>query len=355
MALPKHLLRGTGFLLLSLLGLPAAAHNDSGYYHDKQSLPAQSDWMLALDNQQPLITLSLPGTHDSGATKGGPVAATQTLSIRQQLDAGIRFLDIRLRATGDSFAIHHGLVFQDLMFGDVLDDVRDFLAQHPGETVLMRVKDEYKAQSDSQPFVDIFQDYFTRYRELIAVPDSLNVPLSQVRGKLVFLTDFAGGNSFGLAHSPATFAIQDDYKQSSAWGLYTKWGKVKAQFELANKTPGQMHINYLSATGGSFPYFFASGHIDSRTDASRLPTGVMTWNKGIYPDLPRAGCVARVCNVVFEGINTLAKDYLDGPAGLTQVGIVMADFPGAGLIQSVIEVNARQAAQGGWRRQASGR
>jgi 1-phosphatidylinositol phosphodiesterase len=351
----KHLLRCTGLVLLSLLGLPAAAHNDSGYYHDKQSLPAQGDWMLALNNQQPLSTLSLPGTHDSGATKGGPAAATQTLSIRQQLDAGIRFLDIRLRAKGDVFAIHHGFVFQELMFDDVLDDVREFLAQHPGETVLMRVKDEYKAESGSQPFVDIFRGYFARYRELIAVPDSLNVPLSEVRGKVVFLTDFAGGTGFGLAHSPATFTIQDDYKQSSVWGLYSKWTKVRSQFELANNTPKQMHINYLSATGGSFPYFFASGHIDSRTNASRLPTGVMSWNKGLYPDLPRVSCVLGVCNIVFEGINILAKNYLNGPKALTQVGIVVADFPGAGLIQSVIEVNTRQAAQGGWQRQAGGR
>ncbi|MCU1719486.1 phosphatidylinositol-specific phospholipase C [Pseudomonas sp. 5P_3.1_Bac2] len=354
MTLPKPTSRRCGLLLLLMCCLPAFAHNDPGYFHDSSDLPAQSDWMLAFDNNQPLRTFSLPGSHDSGATVGGPIVATQTLSIRQQLEAGVRFLDIRLRATGDSLAIHHSLVFQKLMFGDVLNAVQDFLAGHPGETVLMRVKEEYKAQSGSQPFVQIFHRYFERYRPMIAVPASLDVPLGQVRGKLVLLIDFAGGNDMGIAYSSATLAIQDDYQMKTNWSLYAKWLKVKNHLLAAQQNPRQMHINYLSASGGSFPYFVASGHSDSRTGAPRLLTGLVTLKATRYPDFPRVGCLGALCSIAFEGTNILTKDYLNGHVELTQVGIVVADFPGAGLIQSVIALNLRLAAQGGWQRHARG-
>ena len=62
-------------------------------------------------------------------------------------------MDIRARHVNDVFAIHHGLVFQHAFFGtDVMEPVIGFLAQHPTETVLMRVKEEYTEENNTRTF-----------------------------------------------------------------------------------------------------------------------------------------------------------------------------------------------------------
>src|SRR5687767_170537 len=67
-------------------------------------------WMGALYDNVLVSQISIPGTHDSGA-RFEPFPGTakcQNLTISQQLDAGIRFLDIRNRHIDNAFAIHHG-------------------------------------------------------------------------------------------------------------------------------------------------------------------------------------------------------------------------------------------------------
>ncbi len=118
-------------------------------------------WMAAHGDGTELTRLTIPGTHDSGARFGGPWSECQNTTVAQQLDSGIRFLDVRCRVTGGSFAIHHGASYQNAMFGDVLVACRDFLAAHPSETVLMRVKQEYSEESDAT-FRAVFDDYLDR-------------------------------------------------------------------------------------------------------------------------------------------------------------------------------------------------
>ncbi len=61
-------------------------------------------WREKIDPQTALTSLTIPGTHDSGAN-GGPLIECQSWSIREQLDAGIRFLDVRCRHIQNTFAI----------------------------------------------------------------------------------------------------------------------------------------------------------------------------------------------------------------------------------------------------------
>ncbi|GKS68582.1 hypothetical protein W03_05860 [Nitrosomonas sp. PY1] len=124
---------------------------------------ATSDWMGRLPDSTELRDISIPGTHDSGARFGGEACETQYWTIAQQLEAGIRYLDIRNRRTKTSFAIHHGLCYQNMMFGDVLNQIRDFLRVHPGETILMRVKEEYTPEDGSSSFSDIWDGYMRNY------------------------------------------------------------------------------------------------------------------------------------------------------------------------------------------------
>lgn len=62
------------------------------------------------------------------------------LSVAQQLDYGVRFLDIRLRNVDDVFQIYHGVFAQFLSFDDVLHAASDFLSANSGESILMNIQ-----------------------------------------------------------------------------------------------------------------------------------------------------------------------------------------------------------------------
>ncbi|HWR47487.1 MAG TPA: hypothetical protein VN327_07745, partial [Pseudonocardiaceae bacterium] len=67
--------------------------------------------MRDIPGDTPVTELSIPGTHNSGCI-GGPfgLAQTQDLDLSDQLNAGIRFLDIRLAHYQDNLFVHHDVV-----------------------------------------------------------------------------------------------------------------------------------------------------------------------------------------------------------------------------------------------------
>lgn len=106
------------------------------------------NWMSQVLGSKKLSELNIPGTHESCARYGGPLAACQTLSLQEQLEAGIRFIDIRCRHIGDGngndiFTIHHDVFYQNLTFGTGVRDVCiDFLKKNPTECIVMSIKEE---------------------------------------------------------------------------------------------------------------------------------------------------------------------------------------------------------------------
>ncbi|WP_107055315.1 phosphatidylinositol-specific phospholipase C [Streptomyces sp. NRRL S-1824] len=283
----------TGALALSATALvgtepaTAAAH--------RAALTTQ-DWMAGLADAAPVQRLTIPGTHDSGARYGGPWTECQKTTVAEQLGSGIRFLDVRCRITGDSFAIHHGASYQNLMFGDVLGACWDFLAEHPTETVLMRVKQEYSEESDAE-FRRIFDLYLDAkgWRPLFRI-DSALPALGEARGKVVLLADNGGLPGVRYA-DPALFDIQDDYMAEP----FAKYPKIESQFRRAAQQPGKLFMNYVST-------------------AALMPP---RWNA--------------------DRLNPQVQSFLDGSeaSGWTGLGIVPLDFPATrpGLVASLIRHN----------------
>ncbi|MCX4970318.1 phosphatidylinositol-specific phospholipase C [Streptomyces sp. NBC_00654] len=254
------------------------------------------DWMGSIPDATALQRLTIPGSHDSGARYGGPWTECQNTTIAEQLNSGIRFLDVRCRITGDSFAIHHGASFQNLMFGDVLGACWDFLAERPGETVLMRVKQEYSEESDAA-FRRVFDLYLDTkgWRPLFRL-DSTLPTLGEARGKVVLLADNGGLPGVRYA-DPQVFDIQDDYMAEP----FGKYPKIEAQFRKAAEQPGKLFMNYVST-------------------AALMPP---RWNA--------------------DRLNPQVHSFLDGSgtAGWTGLGIVPLDFPAtrSGLVESLIRHN----------------
>ncbi|WP_405497446.1 phosphatidylinositol-specific phospholipase C [Streptomyces sp. NBC_00096] len=325
---------------------PALADHTAGYSHDGSTGLTSTDWMARLPGSTLLSEISIPGTHDSGASLfGGDIAFTQSMDLATQLQSGIRAWDIRLGESSGRLEIYHGIARQGQDFqNDVLGATDAFLQAHPSETILMRVAQE-QTTSDFAGRV---------HSHLSADPHvyrgtSDNPPLSDVRGKIVILQDFSSPIREGIAWANSAWSVQDDYTMSNNWDLARKWHNVAAQLDAASAGPGtKVYVNFLSASGGSFPYFVASGHSSPGTGAPNLLTG---WTRGIInscgwsssciPEYPGVNCFWGTCSVAFQGVNVLAMQKMDATPGVHhRYGIVYADFPGAGLIRDIINSNA---------------
>ena len=316
-------------------------HSHSGYSHDKEAKTSNPKWMEKIPDTTKVSQLSIPGTHDTMAFYGGDAVQCQTMSLENQLESGVRVLDIRCRHIADVFAIHHGAFFQNTFFGDVLNIAIDFLQKNPSETVMMRVKEEYKPENNTRTFEETFRDgYWNSYKKYCWQPSGTdnNPSLGELRGKIVILQNFSAAETYGIEYD--SFSIQDEYNLGTNWDLYSKWEEVKKQLAKANSgSSGVKYMNYLSGSGGSFPYFVASGHSSPGTNAPRLATGRTTpgW-KNSWPDFPRVNCFLGICTIAFEGTNILTTNWIDS-AYNNHVGIVMSDFPGPGLINNIIRLN----------------
>lgn len=351
---PGNHMIGLGCLLYCLAS-PVFAHPDYSYAHEADDdFTDKSSWMKSIRDEVKLSELALPGTHDSATFDVNlypvvdDIVSTQTLNFDQQLKYGIRVFDLRIRRTSHSFALHHGPVFLDKMFGSALGSIEAFLQANPTETVLFRLKEEHTANTNvTQSLAQIFDSYMQRYASVYLKSPRNTVTLGEARGKFIVLSNISSLNPYGLNY--ANFDIQDDYSLTTNWELHEKYQKVRRQLlRAAAGSSDTFYVNYLSGSGGSYPYFVASGHASSATDAARLSTGLVDFGDGDwYPLFPRTTCFLGMCTISFEGTNTLARDDikgLNGPAPTKRtVGIIMADFPGESLIANIIANNHHPA------------
>ena len=327
-------------LLLGAVALTPTvyAHNNGGYSHDYSAVANNPDWMARVSGANKVSELSLPGTHDTMSIKSGDIWQNQTMTLSQQLKSGLRVFGMRTRHINDGFRMHHGMIAQDTYFNEVLADIESFLAAHPSETVLFRLRSEHSSENNTRSYEETLKSYLANTtRRYTGASD--NPTLDEIRGKFVILQEF-GGADYGIPYSGLD--KQDDYSMGTNWDLYDKWTSVKNHINKAkNGSRDTIYMNFLSGAGGSFPYFVASGHSSPGTSAARLSTGLTTpgWNSS-YPDFPRTTCFIGICTISFEGTNVLTANYIAN-GGFT--GIVMADFPGARLIENVINLNEKSS------------
>lgn len=270
------------------------------YYSEERSMKNRSDWMSKISDAALIRKISIPGTHDSGALYGGPTGflaspyvVTQSMSIRNQLNAGIRFLDIRCRHYTDQLPIHHGEVYQKITFRNVLQSVTEFLTAYKSETVLMRIKEEYKSDGNTRSFSDTLRAYLSAFNSFIWTTSNglANPTLKEVRGKIVILYDFETNYTFGLDFKNS-FTIQDEYKAN----IIDKKNYILNTLNSAKK---DSVINFLSAQGR-----FGQSINDNAIESNFF---------------------------VFDYCQKNNPKY---------VGIVPADFPGQELIYQIIKSNS---------------
>ena len=290
-----------------------------------------SSWLSAIKNEALVAKLSLPGTHDAGAYKhGGSMAITQDLTIEQQLEAGIRAMDIRLVAVNnDHLEIYHGVVAQELNFEyDVLAKVIQFLNANPSETVVITLRKEQDDKNSPRGYIAILREILEKpqYQPYIAQNFTANATLGQLRGKILFLSrdnigqPFIGGQILGWAdntafsrniigniNASATVHVEDYYKVSSLFS-----GSINFKINEVTK-----NLSLASGAVSNTDWFitFTSG------------TGVFA-----HP------------NAVAARVNKPVADYITNNS-LQSCGIVLMDFAGwndsKALTRAIIDCNFR--------------
>lgn len=269
------------------------------------------DWMANLSDDTSLNSLTIPGTHDSGALHSiADVAGKcQTLSVKQQLKAGVRFLDIRLRLVNNQLRVVHSFVDQMTDFDDVLCDIVSFVANHPSEFLLVSIKEDNSPQKSDKAFEEVLEEMLLAHDE-VSTLQSLPQTVGEARGKIHVIARYYNA-SIGL---PCYFGWQDDtsfvldgiYVQDN-YNVPTveeKLSDVHNAYQVALAKQHALVLNYTSC-------YLAEG----------FPP--------IYAGLPAH-------DVNADTQETMSTQYGNGP-----LGVVVCDFVTTKLADAIIGRNFR--------------
>jgi hypothetical protein len=163
---------------------------DTIFNYNSASPLAPQDWMGSISDQKKISEITIPGTHDSCAYNASRISKCQNLTLQQQLEAGIRFIDIRCRQFHDKFELHHGAEYLHLNFDDVLKTCRDFLNGHKRECIIMSVKEEHDAAGNKKTFEEVFDEYVQSDPNLWSLGNTIPTLSDKIRGRIVLLRRF---------------------------------------------------------------------------------------------------------------------------------------------------------------------
>jgi hypothetical protein len=297
-------------------------------------IPSES-WMDHVPDGTAMSNLSIPGTHDSCAVSIWPFVPTQTMPVVQQLDAGVRFLDLRCRLNKDVLYMYHGIYYLQLTLEQVLHDIYGWLDRHPREALVVMIKQEGDTVDSTMHFdqaVALHTQAYPAYWYL----DDRTPTLKEVRRKMILLRRYDApskpigidvsawtedGSRFDILNpSGVKLTAQDHWDLTQGRTLAecvdAKWKVVAPLLDDASNgsQPDRWYLNYTSAVAkGTYI-------------AEPRPIAVGTWDLWIYT----------------PGVNSLLRDHLTKKR-TARYGIVIMDFPEApadDLIESIYQANS---------------
>ena len=252
---------------------------------------AATDWMAEVSDDTFLSSVTVPGTHDSGTAYIFPsfFLQCQSLGFYEQLNAGYRYLDIRLaldesEESGTKLKFIHAFgtckkessflqLFSDTLYlEDALDDVYTFLDEHPTETIIFSVKAENK-EDDLSVFEDTFFQILDQHPEKWYTQNAIP-SMGDVRGKIVLVTRFDDVNGEGEGRMGLPFHwsqqdnteavvdtqevvmvndtnqlwVQDRYK----YNVETKWDAIVESLENCQAGDETFSLNFCSTAGNGY-------------------------------------------------------------------------------------------------------
>jgi len=260
-------------------------------------------WMRGIPDDKPVTELFIPGSHDTMSFgSGASFVQTQVLSLDKQLTAGVRAFDIRVKHDGDNLMICHGAFDLGFVFADVVKIFEEFLEQNPSEMLAVSL-----SCSGCPPCGEHSKDYHEALMETFGKPDIWGWPnpwptLGEMRGRILLAS--RGRHYLGSA---APQAVQNNYKESD----HKKFLQGMIEFAKQERTPGVLHCNWLNAVGLN----------DDDVMANVTSAFTLDWAKS------PAACAYQINEGCLNHMGTFLPQ------------IFYIDFPGAGLIKSIIARN----------------
>ena len=284
------------------------------------------NWMAALSDTVKVCRVSIPGTHDSGtAGVRFPMkhyARTQTMSLAEQWDAGIRFFDLRPKLEGGELKIYHGLANCHITFNEALLILKQKLVENPTEFCIVMTN----SAGGGQVAVDMTMEQICSVIPAGMLADfKTDMTVADARGRILFMhrnTPSAGVNYPGVVTrgwpgngtSRKVRIVSSIGESAVLWAqdYFTSVSNDKDAF-LTGKW-NNMH-SLLSAFSESENAIWCINHTSGYTG-----TGVKT-------NIKRCS----------DSINRQLFDYLKTHNG--PIGIIPMDFPGQELIDAIIRTN----------------
>ena len=246
------------------LGLPISVLGVFGLYGSVSPKVPESkagDWLGQMSDLTRIKDISMPGSHDTMAlySIGDLAGRCQSLSLASQLDAGVRFLDIRLQNQNDNLKAVHGIVDEKEKFPAIVNTIDTFLTEHPTEFLIVSIKEEEKPKGGTKDFETLVVDSLT---EKWYTGNVMPATLGEVRGKAILLSRYAD-SKFGVPayegwQDSASFSlpnlihVQDEYKVND---IQVKKDAIKKCLDWTNSIVSilsPIDLNFFSAYRTSY-------------------------------------------------------------------------------------------------------
>lgn len=230
-----------------------------------------TDWMRNLKDDVLLSEINIPGTHDSAAIHSGwihTMYACHNQSVTKQLNAGIRLLDVRIKIkqgkSGIEFMTCHGNFggsaglneYQSL--SSFLDECKDFLRIHSGETIIMSLKIDDDEVKEPETALPELKKLLAQYPVRDGNRKDLGT-LKDARGKIILFNRINQDKAFGYPitwdnNTRGSYAdisevktyVQDYWNVGADFNADENKGKLVID-TMKHKRKGEVVLNYASA------------------------------------------------------------------------------------------------------------
>ena len=210
-----------------------------------------ADWMASLDNNASVREVNMPGSHDTMAlySIGDLAGQCQSLPLKDQLNLGVRFLDIRLKEDHNKLKAVHGIVDQKASFDSITKTVEEFINKHPQEFIIMSIKEEANASNSDISFEDSLKAYLTS--DIYLKGNDISEKVGDVRGKVLLLSRYSGSTigipAFNGWEDSTTFTLPNDIYVQDTFRITSALQKQEQIVRCFYEGGHALKINFLSA------------------------------------------------------------------------------------------------------------
>ena len=149
--------------------------------------------MTALPDEKLVASVSMPGAHDAATYKGVMMCLgmgrTQTASLTEQWESGVRAFDLRPAVRDSTLHIYHSVLKTGVSMEEALNEICSLLDKHPSEfaVVLLRHENESENEREKQLWPGTIARVIDGLGDKAATFHA-DMSVSDVRGKILFLS-----------------------------------------------------------------------------------------------------------------------------------------------------------------------